>query len=119
MYFQLASDIPAGNKYEFSLVSNQPIDVWVGAGDSEPTKFNHDFEFLGRTSVKLSLASLPQLNTFVAAVRINGVQPNGNIFNSIQLTAKFTVVAIPPMAALNYSNFEALSALNLAQKSPE
>ena len=90
------------------MTSNYPLDVFVSAGDNEPTQFKNDLEFRGQKSVKISFSSFPQLNTFVASVRVNGVTAGTNTYNPVTLTAKFTVAPVSAISYENPSTFEGL-----------
>ena len=115
-YFQLQNDIPLGNKYVLSLTSNYPLDVFVIAGDNEPTQFKNDLEFRTQKSVKISFASFPQLNTFVASVRVNGLSAGTNTYNQVTLTAKFTVTPVSAVTSENPTTIDRLYLLASANE---
>ncbi len=61
------------------------MDVYIIGGDNEPTQFKNDFEFRKQTYLKISSSSFPNLYTFVAAVRVSGIEYNGNIYHMTTL----------------------------------
>lgn len=69
------------------------MDVYLTAGlNSEPTQFKNDFELRKQNYIKISSSSFPSLNTFTAAVRVNGIEYNGNIYHQTAVKASFTKV---------------------------
>ena len=65
------------------------MDVYVAADDFEPTQFKNDFEFKGQLAIKLSSAAMPGVVKFLAAVRVNSVQYNGNVYRQGTLKSTF------------------------------
>ena len=67
------------------------MDVYLSAGvNAEPTQFKNDFEFRKQSQVTIASSSFPSLTSFVAAVRVNGVEFNGNIYHQSVTKATFT-----------------------------
>ena len=58
------------------------MDIFIASGlNAEPTQFKNDMEFRKQNSLVISSSSFPTLTRFVAAVRVNGIQYNGNVFH--------------------------------------
>lgn len=67
------------------------MDVYVVSGTTkEPTEFSNDLEFKRQTSLVLASQSFPSFTTFTAAVRVEGLEYNGNVFHQHVLRASFT-----------------------------
>lgn len=58
------------------------MDIYISKGmNSEPTEFKNDLEFRKQSYLKFSSTSFPSFTRFVAAVRVNGIEFNGNIYH--------------------------------------
>jgi len=58
------------------------MDVYVVSGNvREPTQFSNDLELKGQTRVTLSSSAFPSFTQFTAAVRVNGLEYNGNVYH--------------------------------------
>ena len=59
---------------EFTLSANFPMDIYVAtSADSDPNEFQHDLSVKKTNYFKLSSQHFPSLDSFVAAVRVNGL----------------------------------------------
>lgn len=58
------------------------MDVFISYGmTGEPTEFNNDLEFKKQNYLKISSSTFPTMTRFIAAVRVNGFEHNGNVFH--------------------------------------
>ena len=66
------------------------MDAYLVSGTvREPTQFANDLEFKGQTQLTISSKAFPTLTSFTVAVRVNGIEYNGNVFHQHVLRAKF------------------------------
>jgi hypothetical protein len=71
----------SGDSYSLQLTAQYPMTIYISSGlTNEPTEFNYDLAFKQVTSFRLDSSSFPSMNTFVMAVKIEGIEYNGNIF---------------------------------------
>ncbi|CDW88293.1 serine carboxypeptidase [Stylonychia lemnae] len=95
IYFQFSQGLSYNHKYEFTLSSKQPIDLYISTGsDSDPNEFSHDLAFKGQNYMTIQSDHFPSLSTFVAAVKINGIDFYNNAFHLNNLIAKFDVKSL-------------------------
>ena len=83
LFFSFAQELMFGETFEFTLSSTTPMEVYMLKGanaDVDPNEFNHDIAFKQQTFVKFGNDMFPSLATFVAAVRVNGINFYQNQF---------------------------------------
>lgn len=95
--FEYREGLYLGERYELTLSSQQPMDVYLNALSAptavsiEPSEFNFVAAMKKQTFVKITSDDFPQLPTFGVQVRINGVSHYDNQYFQTAFTVKFTV----------------------------
>ena len=90
---------------EFTISATFPLDIYVGASaDSDPNEFQHDLSIKKTNYFKLSSQHFPSMDSFVAAVRVNGIQDYNTIFNLVNVQAKFTINSVQSMIPKIHKN---------------
>ena len=67
------------------------MDLYISAGDVEPTEFKNDFEVKRQTYLQLSSVSFPIFTTFVAAIRVYGFDTYDQTYIQSKLRVSFEV----------------------------
>ena len=91
--------------YEFTLSSGFPMDIYISAGwQSDPNDFQYDMAFKQQNYVKLNSRQFPSLDTFVAAVKINGIDHYNTVFHANTLTAAFRIRTTPSLEEQEFTH---------------
>ena len=95
--FEYREGLYMGERYELTISSQQPMDVYLNPLSSsnaptiEPSEFDYVAALKKQTFVIISSESFPQLSTFGVLVRINGVSHYDNQYLQSSFTVKFSV----------------------------
>jgi len=85
-----------GQDYLFTLTSTEPMDIYISGGTETavtPIEFTNDAAFKKQSYVSFAFSQFPQLSSFTAAVRVNGLEFYTNRFQEVHLNAKFTITS--------------------------
>lgn len=78
--------------HELTLSSSFPMDIYISSGwQSDPQEFNYELAFKKQNYIKISSKQFPSLETFVAAIKINGIEHYSTTFHVNTLNVRFDI----------------------------
>lgn len=90
LYYTFTEGFQEKESFVWTLSSQSTLDIFITTDmTSDPNEFTNEIEIRKKSYFQISSAAFPKLQNFVAAVRVNGYQPNGNVFNASKLRVSF------------------------------